>query len=144
MAVHFAVMATFSCPLCTWSSKPSIIAQNNRIIECVLDFLRVRVWQENQWHPLTRHFWGTNEVGCACSPPSVCGGLQLFLLLWHSLILLSEGVCAPCPLDGSGRRRSPYVLLTVITHSLFEAWNGVTPSFLVLRVTTITIKSGFT
>ena len=47
LAVHFAVMVTFSCPLCTRSSKPNTTAQNNRIIECVLVFLGVCVAGES-------------------------------------------------------------------------------------------------
>ena len=75
-------------------------------------------------------FLGTNEVVCVPVHLPVCvEGYNCFFFS-DTPILLSEGVCVPCPLNGSGRRRSPHVLLKTTTLSL-QGWNGVTPVFCV-------------
>ena len=136
VAVHFSVMVTFSCPCALGLQKPAplhkITEQSN-----VCWILGGVAGESMALTPPP--FLETNEMVCACSPPSVCGGLQTFLLLWHSLVLLNEVVCAPCPLDGSWRRRSLYVLLLKTTpHILFEA--GMASK----QPPTLTVQSGCT
>ena len=92
MAVHFAVMVTFSCPLCTRSSKPSTTAQNNRIIECV-GFIGGSVAEESMTLTPPAIF-GTNEMACALFTPQCVEGYNCFFFC-GTPILLNEGVCVP-------------------------------------------------
>ena len=84
--------------------------------------------------------FGTNEVVCACSPPSVCMEGYNCSFFCGTLILLSGGVCVPCPLDGSWRR-SPYFLAAEGNNTLSSRMEWHHLQFLMLRVTTITVQN---
>ena len=85
-----------------------------------------------------RQFFGTNEMVCLFTSPVCVEGYNCSFFC-GTLILLSEGVCPVLSMAlGRGGHRISLLLKTSTTLSL-RGWNGVTLSFLVLRVTTNTV-----